>query len=100
NVISTSSGSPNGFAMFGSPSRLGSYQSVGFGAVTDAVYLPAGGTGICGGGDESLHLTPSYGVGGAYNHNWDPYWWPSLFGAYAAVRYDDTAKALTCQVFT
>ena len=100
NVISTSSGSPNGFAMFGSPSRLGSYQSVGFGAVTDAVYLPAGGTGIFGGGDGSLHLTTSYGVRGAYNHNWDPYWSTSLFGAYAAVRYDDTAKALTCQVFT
>ncbi len=37
NVIATSAGSPS-FAMFGS-SGFG-YQSVGFGATTDAVYLP------------------------------------------------------------
>src|SRR6202022_2879050 len=44
NVISTSGGSPN-FAMF-SGSGIGAYQSIGFGATTDAIYLPApGGTG-------------------------------------------------------
>src|SRR6266478_32370 len=40
NVISTAAGSPS-FAMFGSSGRADAYQSVGFGATTDAVYLPA-----------------------------------------------------------
>src|SRR5437764_2867254 len=38
NVISTSSGSPS-FAMFSGTNRAGAYQSVGFGATTDAVWL-------------------------------------------------------------
>jgi len=94
NVISTSSASPS-FAMFGNTSRAGAYQSVGFGATTDAVYLPT-----LFGGDGSLHLTTAYGVRGAFNHNWDPYWSTSLFGSYSAVRYDGTAKAQFCAVYT
>jgi hypothetical protein len=94
NVISTSAASPS-FAMFGSTSRPGAYQSVGFGATTDAVYLPT-----IFGGDGSLHLTTAYGVRGAFNHNWDPYWSSSLFGSYSAVRYDGTAKAQFCAVYT
>jgi len=86
--------------MFGGSSSFGAYQSLGFGAVTDAVFLPAGGAGIFAGGDGSLHLTTAYGVRGAYNHNWDPYWSSSLFGSYSSVRYDGVAKALVCQVFT
>ena len=39
NVIATSGSSPS-FAMFGGSSRAGAYQSIGFGATTDAVYLP------------------------------------------------------------
>src|SRR5882724_11613108 len=43
NVIATSSTSPS-FAMFGSSGRA--YQSIGFGATTDGVYMPgAAGTG-------------------------------------------------------
>ncbi len=66
------------------------YQSVGFGATTDAVYLPvfAGGTG-------DLKLTTAYGFRGAYNHNWDPYWSSSLFGSWSAVRYDGSEFDLT-----
>jgi hypothetical protein len=94
NVISTSATSPS-FAMFGSTNRPGAYQSVGFGATTDAVYLPT-----IFGGDGSLHLTTAYGVRGAFNHNWDPYWSSSLFGSYSAVRYDGTAKAMFCAVYT
>src|SRR5882757_964869 len=92
NVISTSSTSPT-FTMFGSSGR--GYQSIGFGATTDAVYLPA-----FAGGDGSLHLTTAYGVRGAYNHNWDPYWSTSLFGSYSSVRYDGTAKTLICTAYT
>jgi len=89
-VISTSGGSPS-FAMFSGTGRAGAYQSVGFGGTTDAVYLP-----VAAGGDGNLHLTTSYGVRGAFNHNWDPYWSSSLFGSYSAVRYDGTAKANIC----
>ena len=94
NVIATSSASPS-FAMFGSTSRAGAYQSVGFGATTDAVYLP-----VANGGDGSLHLTEAYGVRGAFNHNWNPYWQTSLYGSYSAVRYDGTAKAFICANYT
>ena len=47
-------------------------------------------------GDGRLHLTEAYGIRGAYNHNWDPYWSSSLFGSYSAVRYDGTAKTQIC----
>jgi hypothetical protein len=93
-VISTDSASPS-FAMFGGTSRAGAYQSVGFGATTDAVYLPT-----ANGGDGRLHLTEAYGVRGAFNHNWNVYWSSSLFGSYSAVRYDGTAKASICANFT
>jgi hypothetical protein len=95
NVISTDATSPNGFAMFSGSGRAGAYQSIGFGAVTDAVFLPA-----FAGGDGRLHLTEAWGVRGAFNHNWDPYWSSSLFGSYAGVRYDGTAKANICATFT
>ena len=35
---------------------------------------------------------------GAFNHNWNPYWSSSVFGAYAAVQYNGTAKGLMCGV--
>jgi hypothetical protein len=82
-VIATSGTSPS-FAMFGGSSF--GYQSAGFGATTDAVYMPgAGGTG-------GLVLTTAWGVRGAFNHNWNPYWSTSLFGGYSAVRYDGGAN--------
>jgi hypothetical protein len=93
NVISTSAASPS-FTMFGG-SGVGAYQSIGFGATTDAVWLP-----VAAGGDGSLHLTTAYGVRGAFNHNWDPYWSSSLFGSYSAVRYDGTAKLNICTAYT
>jgi Porin subfamily len=92
NVIATAAASPS-FAMYGG-SSIG-YQSVGFGATTDAVYLPA-----FAGGDGSLHLTESYGIRGAFNHNWDAHWNSSLYGSYSAVRYDGTAKAYICANYT
>jgi len=86
NVIATSGTSPS-FAMFGGSGIA--YQSIGFGATTDGVYLPgAGGTG-------GIKLTEAYGVRGAFNHNWDPYWSSSLFGSYSAVRYNGAVGDLT-----
>jgi hypothetical protein len=93
-IISSASTSPS-FAMFGSTSAFGAYQSIGFGATTDAVYLP-----VAAGGDGSLHLTEAFGVRGAFNHNWDQYWSSSLFGSYVGVRYDGAAKAFMCANYT
>ncbi len=92
NVIAGTAASPS-FAMYGG-SSIG-YQSVGFGATTDAVYLPA-----FAGGDGSLHLTESYGIRGAFTHNWDAHWSTSINGSYSAVRYDGAAKAYVCANYT
>jgi hypothetical protein len=35
---------------------------------------------------------------GGYTHNWNPYWSSSLYGAFAAIHYNDTAKSLICGV--
>jgi len=83
-VISTSSASPN-FAMFGSTGLGGAYQSIGFGQTSDAVYVPGG----------ELKLVDSWGIRGAFNHNWDPYWSTSLWGSYASVRYNGNALDVT-----
>jgi hypothetical protein len=94
NVISTSGTSPN-FLMFGGvPGQFGPSGTVGFGATTDGVWLPT-----ANGGDGSIHLTTAYGVRGAFNHNWDPYWSSSLFGGAGWVRYDSTAAANVCGAF-
>jgi hypothetical protein len=95
-VISTSGTSPN-FAMFGG-SGNGAYQSVGFGAVSDGIYAPPGtfGGGANGSG---IILTTAWGVRGAFNHNWDPYWSSSLWGSYSQVKYDGSAKDIYCAGF-
>jgi hypothetical protein len=82
-VISTSSASPS-FVMFGS-SGNGSYQSIGFGQTADAVYVPGG----------ELKLVDAWGIRGAYNHNWDPYWSSSLWGSYSQVRYGGSVLDVT-----
>jgi hypothetical protein len=89
NVISTDSSSPS-FAMFGGSNRAGAYQSLGFGATTDAVYLP-----VIFGGTGDLKLTQAFGFRGAFNHNWDPYWSSSLFGSITAVRYNGSNTDIT-----
>jgi hypothetical protein len=33
---------------------------------------------------------------GGYTHNWNPYWNSSLYGAFAAIHYNDEAKSLIC----
>jgi hypothetical protein len=93
-VIATAATSPS-FAMFGGvPGQFGSNGSVGFGATSDGVWLPT-----AFGGDGSIHLTTSWGVRGAFNHNWDPYWSTSVYGGYSAVSYDSVAKGMYCAAF-
>jgi len=90
NVINTA---PS-FAMFGSTGRADSYQSIGFGQTADGVFFPA----ILGGSGD-IKLVESFGIRGAFNHNWDPYWSTSLFGGYAAVRHDNATKAAYCAAY-
>jgi hypothetical protein len=94
NVISTSSTSPSPIMLGGVPGQFGPAGSIGFGATTDGVYLPT-----AFGGDGSIHLTTAYGVRGAFNHNWDPYWSSSLWGGAGWVRYDSTAQANYCAAY-
>jgi Porin subfamily len=94
NVIATSGASPSFGMLGGVPGQFGSNGSIGIGATTDGVYLP-----VAFGGDGSIHLTEAYGVRGAFNHNWDPYWSSSLFGGAGWVRYDGTAQAEYCAAF-
>jgi hypothetical protein len=61
---------------------------VGYGFAPDAVYGPGG----------SLQLVSTWGMRGAFNHNWNPYWATSVFGAYASVRYTGAAKNVMCNV--
>jgi hypothetical protein len=93
-VISTSAASPSFLMMGGTMGQFGPNGSVGFGATSDGVYLPT-----AFGGDGNIHLTEAYGVRGAFNHNWDPYWSSSLFGGAGWVRYDGTAKAEYCAAY-
>jgi hypothetical protein len=83
-VISTSGPSPS-FAMFGSTGVGGAYQSIGFGQTSDAVFVPGG----------ELKLVDAWGIRGAFNHNWDPYWSTSVWGSYASVRYNGSVLDLT-----
>ena len=74
--------------MFGGTGRPGAYQSIGFGQTADAVFLPGF---LTGGLTGDIKLVDAYGIRGAYNHNWDPYWSSSLWGSYSAVRYNGSA---------
>lgn len=51
---------------------------------SDGVFGPGG----------SVEKTKAWGVRGAFNHNWDPYWSSSVFGSYTQVRYNDAARTL------
>ena len=74
------------FAMYGGTGLAGAYQSVGIGGVSDSVF-------VTGAGQE---LTTTYGFNGAYTHNWDLHWNTAVYGAWAAVRYNNTAKGYIC----
>jgi len=96
NVISTSAASPNFLMAGGTMGQFGPSGSIGFGATTDGIYAPVG---FLGSTDGGIHLTEAFGVRGAFNHNWDPYWSSSLFGGMGWVRYDATAKANYCAAY-
>ena len=72
------------YAIYGGSSSA--YQSLGFAGVGDAVF--GNGTG--------LSTVKTWGVRGAFTHNWDPHWNTAIYGAYAAVDYGSTGSSLIC----
>ncbi|MCP1927765.1 hypothetical protein M2192_005872 [Bradyrhizobium elkanii USDA 61] len=80
---------PTTFARYGSSGVAGSYQSLAVGGLSDSVF-------VTGAGQE---LTTTFGFNGGYTHNWDPHWNSSIYGAWAAVRYNSTAKGYICGAF-
>lgn len=77
------------FAMYGGTGLAGVYQSVGLAGLSDTVYVTGAGQ----------QLTTAYGFSGAYTHNWNPQWASSIFGGWAAFRYNNTAKGYICGAF-
>jgi hypothetical protein len=75
--------------IYGTASPIpGAYQSIGFGVAPDSVFTA--------GGDQQLIQT--WGMRGAFNHNFDPYWSGAIYGAFAAIHYNSAASALVCGV--
>ena len=72
--------------IFGSTSNPLAYQSLALGAAPDTVFVNGG----------SQHAITTYGGQAGFNHNWNPFWSTGLYGAAAAVRYDDFSKAAIC----
>ena len=65
--------------------------SMALGAITDGIY---GGPNNAG-----LESTQSWGVRGAFNHNWNPFWSTSLFGGMVTLDYNNNAKNLWCGTY-
>jgi hypothetical protein len=75
-------------SMFGGTSNPGAYQSIALNAAPDTVFIT--------GSDQ--HTIKTWGLRGAYTHNWDPYWNSAIYGAYAAVRWDDFSRINLCSM--
>jgi hypothetical protein len=74
--------------IYGGTNLAGAYQSVGFGIAPDSVF----------GNGTQQSLVQTWGMRGAFNHNFDPYWSGAIYGAFAAVHYDGLGQSLLCGV--
>ncbi|MGJ4886619.1 porin [Bradyrhizobium sp. HKCCYLR20261] len=77
---------PNNYAMYGGTGNPLAYQSIGIAGIADSVFATGG----------EQQLTTTYGFRGGYTHNWNPAWNTAVYGSWAAVRYNDTARGLIC----
>jgi len=73
-------------AQAGSTAIYDGIRSVGYGMAPDTVFGAGG----------QQELVSTWGVRGAFTHNWDPYWNTSLYGAYASISYTEGGKDLIC----
>ncbi|MCK1437550.1 porin [Bradyrhizobium sp. 15] len=80
---------PGTWSSFGGTGLAGAYQSIGFASAPDTVF-------VTGGQQESIK---TWGVRGAYTHNWDPYWNTAIYGAYGQVKYTTNGAAAVCANF-
>jgi hypothetical protein len=74
------------YVMFGGTNVPGAYQSVGLAGVADGVFAPGGG----------IAKAQTWGMRGAFNHNFSPYWSGAIYGAYAQLKYGNGGAALVC----
>ena len=74
------------YAMFGGTGVPGALQSVALAGAADAVF--ANGTG--------LDTVQTWGMRGAYTHNWDAYWNTAIYGSYAQVKFGNGGAAVIC----
>ena len=77
---------PTTYAIYGGSSTPGVYGTLAFAGLSDSVYVNGG----------EQQLTTTYGFRGAYTHNWSPTWNSAIYGSWAAVSYNNTAKGLIC----
>src|SRR5712672_988434 len=80
---------PTTISMFGGSGIA--YQSLGFAAIADAVFV--GGNGLA---NSNLETVKTWGFRGGFTHNWDPNWASSIYGAYGALQYGGLAKTTIC----
>jgi len=71
---------------FSGTNVAGAYQSIGLGVAPDSVFVTGG----------QQQLVQTWGMRGAFVHNWNPYWNTSIYGAYAQIMYNSTAKTAIC----
>jgi hypothetical protein len=81
-------GSAGANTIYGGTNLAGAYQSVGIGVAPDTIFA-------VGGGQEKIQ---TWGMRGAFNHNFDPYWSGAIYGAFADIHYGGGAAALVCGV--
>ena len=79
---------PTTIAMFGGTGVPGAYQSLGFAAINDAVFVNGSG----------LETVKTWGFRGGYSHNWNPYWVSQIYGGYGALQYGNLAKTTLCGI--
>jgi hypothetical protein len=79
---------PTTITMFGGTGVTGAYQSIGFAAINDAVFVNG----------SNLETVKTWGFRGGYTHNWTPNWASAIYGAYGALQYGGLAKTAICGV--
>lgn len=72
--------------LFGSSKNPLAYQGLAINAAPDTVFVTG----------SQQHAIQTWGAQGGYNHNWDPYWSSSAYGAWAKVQYDGFSKTAIC----
>jgi hypothetical protein len=82
--------SAGAWTTFAGTNTGGALGKIGIGVAPDSVFAFGG----------QQQFVSTWGGRGAFNHNWNPYWSTSVYGAYANVSYSSGAAAIFCSSFT